>query len=794
MSRMFERSAAFFLSACCVVLLNSCGGGVSGAPAPAPGAGTPLAITPATADVLMGVPTTFTITGGAGGYTAFTSNASTLPITSVTGSTFTVTPSTVTADTTIDITVRDVANASATAKVTVKFTGTPLAVTPSIAELTPGAATTFTITGGRAGYSAFSSNSGVLPIVTANVTGTTFPVIPNAVSADTSIDVTVRDATNAAVTAKVTVKFIAGTPLTISPSTADLIPGVPATFTITGGRAGYIVFSSNGNVLPVTTSVSGSSFTVTPNAVTVDTPIDLTVRDALNAVATAKVTVKFTGTALAINPATADLFPGLTNTFTITGGRPGYTVFSSNSGILPVTTSVSGSTFSVTPNSVSADTPIDITVRDSLNASATAKVTVKFTGAALAISPATVTLFPDMPFTFNIAGGSGSYSATSSVPAVLAVPTNVNGTSFSVTPSAVSADIAVDITVRDARGATAVAKVTVKPSSLLNQITFTPLAPTGGDCGTNTICAGGDAQVIVKASRNGVNLPNRRIRFEVFQGAFQIVNPATGTLVNSLEVLTNDQGDAIVRITANAGATTQVATIQTTDITDSTSPLVRRYNFNIIRSVSGVAVLSVLPSASVKIAGARGTDGIGSCPTLSKVDYYIFGGTPPYSVASPRPDVASVSPAMVTASGGKFTVTITDCVTVSFVVSDASGRTLETSPLIAERGASSSSSPPSTFAVSPSSLAIACGTSGSVTVSGTGTSYSTSVIGVTSGPGLRVTASTGLMSTAGTSVTIGAIAGSVFSSPVVEFSDGTLKSSVAIKVTNAAGDVVSSCP
>ena len=797
MDRLNKVGAAWLLSTCCAVLLGSCSGAVGAPPAPDPAAGTPLAVSPSTVELLPGVPATFTITGGRSGYSVFSSNSGVLPVTtSVTGSTFTVTPSAVTADTVIDITVRDAANASATAKVTVKFTGTPLIVTPATAELTPGVPTTFTITGGRAGYSAFSSNSGVLPIVTASVTGSTFTVTPNAVTADTSIDITVRDATNAAVTAKVTVKFIAGTPLTISPSTADLIPGTAATFTITGGRAGYSVFSSNGGVLPVTTNVSGSSFTVTPNAVTVDTPIDLTVRDALNAVAIAKVTVKFTGTALAINPATADLFPGLTSTFTITGGRPGYTVFSSNSGILPVTTTVSGSTFSVTPNSVSADTPIDITVRDSLNASATAKVTVKFTGAALAISPATVTLFPDMPFTFNISGGSGLYTASSSVPAVLTVPTNVTGTSFSVTPSAVTTDTAVDVTVRDARGASAVAKVTVKPSSLLNQITFTPLAPTGGDCGTNTICAGGDAQVIVKASRNGVNLPNRRIRFEVFQGAFQIFNPASGTLVNSLEVLTNDQGEAIVRITANASASTQVATIQTTDITDSASPLVRRYNFNIIRSVSGVAVLSVLPSASVTITGERGnaSGSTGSCPRSSTVDYYIFGGTPPYSVSSPRPDVASVSPATVTASGGKFTVLITDCVTVSFVVSDASGRTLETSTLIAERGATGFSSTHSAFAVSPSSLTIACGTSGSVTVSGTGTAYSTSVIGVTSGDGLRVTASTGKISTSGTSVTISAIARSVFSSPVVEFSDGTLKTSVAIKVTNAAGDVVSSCP
>ena len=124
---MFALGTKLLLSTCCVILLGSCGGGVSGVPAPDPAAGTPLAITPSTAELLAGVPTTFTITGGAGGYTAFSSNSGVLPITTnVTGSTFTAIANSVNADTSIDITVRDVANASVTAKVTVKFTGTEI--------------------------------------------------------------------------------------------------------------------------------------------------------------------------------------------------------------------------------------------------------------------------------------------------------------------------------------------------------------------------------------------------------------------------------------------------------------------------------------------------------------------------------------------------------------------------------------------------------------------------------------------------------------------------------------------
>ncbi len=794
--RPFAQVAALLLSVCCTVLLSSCGSGAVGAPpAPDPAAGTPLTITPSTAELLPNSPTTFRITGGTGNYSAFSSNSGVLPVTStVTGSTFTVTANAVTADTSIDITVRDTANASAIAKVTVKFTGTPLTVTPATADLAPGVPTTFTITGGRAGYSAFSSNSGVLPIINASVTGSTFTVIPNAVTSDTTIDITVRDATNAAVTAKVTVKFIAGAPLTVSPSTADLIPGVSASFTITGGRAGYTVFSSNGSVLPVTTNVTGNTFTVTPNAVTADTSIDLTVRDALNAVVTAKVTVKFTGTALAINPATADLVPGLTTAFTITGGRPPYSAFSTNNSVLPVTTAVSGSTFSVTPNTVTADTPIDLTVRDALNASATAKVVVKFSGAPLAINPSTVTVFPDLPATFTISGGSGAYSAFSSNAAVLPVPTAVTGTSFTVVPNAVTADTAVDVTVRDEKGATATSKVTVKPSTLLNQITFTPLAPTGTGCGTNTVCSGGDAQFVVKAVQNGVILINRQIRFEVFQGAYQLVTPFTGALVNSLVVNTDSQGEAVIRITANVGAATQVATIQTTDVT---SGLVRRYNFNIIQQVSGSGILSTLPSTAITITGAKGAPGAdGSCPIGVTVDYYVYGGTPPYNVASPLTSVATVSPSIVSTRGGRFTATIKGCGTVAFIVTDATGRTVETAALTAVQGAKGDAVTTTALAVTPTTLTIACGSSGSVSVTGSGT-FSTSAQGTNSafsppaptGTGFSLSPSAGAIPN---TVTFSASTGSVFSPILVDFTNGSLTQRVTVTVTGT--DAARNCP
>ena len=135
-----------------------------------------------------------------------------------------------------------------------------------------------------------------------------------------------------------------GTPLAVSPSAVDLVAGVPTTFTITGGRGGYTAFSSNSAALPITATVNGSTFTVIANSVNADTVVDITVRDAANASATAKATVK-AGTALKVSPESANLFADLPTTFTVTGGRPGYTAFSSNAAVLPVTATITGSTF-----------------------------------------------------------------------------------------------------------------------------------------------------------------------------------------------------------------------------------------------------------------------------------------------------------------------------------------------------------------------------------------------------------------------------------------------------------------
>ncbi len=348
-------------------------------------------------------------------------------------------------------------------------------------------------------------------------------------------------------------------------------------------------------------------------------------------------------------------------------------------------------------------------------------------GTPLTVSPPTAVLFPDLPTTFTITCGTGGisgFTVFSSNSAALPIAASVTGSTFTVVANSVTADTAVDITVRDAANAAATVKTTIKPSSLLNQITFTPFGPTATGCGTNALCSGGDAQIVVKAIQNGVVLRNRSIRFDAFKGDFQLVVLATGEKVSSLLINTDEQGEATARITANVGAATQVATIQTTDVSVP-SGVARRYNFTIVQQVSGAGILSTLPSAGVTITGPKGaTSGAdGTCLIGAMVDYYVYGGTPPYTIASPLTGVATVASGIVGINGGRFTASVTGCGTVAFIVTDASGRTIETSSLESIRGATGATVTPTAtvLTVSPLSTSVSCGVSGTVSLAGSGT-------------------------------------------------------------------------
>ena len=347
------------------------------------------------------------------------------------------------------------------------------------------------------------------------------------------------------------------------------------------------------------------------------------------------------------------------------------------------------------------------------------------TGGTLQILPSTVTVFPGVPLSLTVSGGTGNYVAVSDNPTVIPAPTVSSG-NFTVVANNILVETAVAITVRDSAGTTAVATLNVKPTTLNNIVTITPIAPTGTGCGG--LCSGGDAQVVVTAVLNGIKLVNRPIKFDVFQGDFRFVTPASyptppgpNTQVTTVTINTDENGQAVARLTVLVTAPTQVATLTTTD---TVTGLVRRSNFNIVQQTSGAGILSVLPSGSVTFTGAKPLAGQpAQCPFGGVVDMYIYGGTPPYTIVSPLTQYLTVNPSVVTTNGGSFRVTQSGCGTASLIVTDNTSRVVETSSVISVLGPAGDAPPPvvpASLAVNPTSHTLLCGQTGTSTLSGSG--------------------------------------------------------------------------
>jgi hypothetical protein len=129
--------------------------------------------------------------------------------------------------------------------------------------------------------------------------------------------------------------------------------------------------------------------------------------------------------------------------------------------------------------------------------------------------------------------------------------------------------------------------------------------------------------------------------------------------------------------------------------------------------------------------GIAGTaEGAGKCPPLAQVDYTIFGGTPPYSVASVGLAIAKVEPNIVGSSGERFRATLSGCGQASFSITDATGKAIQTAMIDSQRGdASTVTTTTQTLLVSPTfpePLHVACPTlpaletKASATLAGTG--------------------------------------------------------------------------
>lgn len=292
----------------------------------------------------------------------------------------------------------------------------------------------------------------------------------------------------------------------------------------------------------------------------------------------------------------------------------------------------------------------------------------------ITILPSEATLYSGQPTTFQVSGGTGSYIATSNNQAVIDLSGTLPRSAFTVIPGPVSAETVVTLEVRDT-GATplASAKLTVRPNLVANNISITPSSTQGGNC-LPAICSGGDAEVVAQLQRGGQPLAGRAVRFETTSGDFRFITspPGAGTELTDLTttVVTDELGRARARVRVAVSAANQTALLRVVDVD---SGAFQAASFTIAQATGTSPGFFASPS-TLAFTGPNDRE----CSSTGSVNVSIYGGTPPYSVATIGAPF-NISTQVVPASGGSFSVSPRGvCVAapgLPITISDATGRT-----------------------------------------------------------------------------------------------------------------------
>jgi hypothetical protein len=394
---------------------------------------------------------------------------------------------------------------------------------------------------------------------------------------------------------------------------------------------------------------------------------------------------------------------------------------------------------------------------------------VVVTPGPLSISPAAATLYSDLPTAFIITGGNGQYVITSSNQFVIPIIGLFTGSQLTIVPGPVAADTPITLTLSDTGGSTPVsAALVVKPRTVSNVVTITPSASQSAACGT-AICSGGDAEVKVVLGINGVPLRGRAVRFDVVSGDIRIITSAAGlpeTLSLSGTASTDDTGTARIRIRVLPDATSQTALLQ---VTDTSSGFTQQTSVTIAPSSN--APLNAQP-ATIEFQGTNP----GTCASGINADVIVFGGRPPYQIS--QPGSFSVTPTVVTASGGRFTVGANgQCANASQIaVVDSNGATVAVTAT--NRISPAQGTTTTAFAVSPNSVNLTtCSDVGNVQLSGGSGSY----VGAASSSNIRVTVNGSLGSISRAPST-----GATSTPQSVSFSDGKAVQTVTVNLSGSA--------
>ena len=631
----------------------------------------------------------YSITGGAGSYTAVSTNQALVGASISAGTNLlTISALTGTAGGKADVIVSDAKGNQLTVAVTVSAPIQVALFVDAPANLTVGigvSSNSYTISGGTGPYTAVSSNTAVLTLTALSSTGK-FAI--QGVSAGNA-SVTVKDAMGIAITISVTVPAPAAL-FSTAPGTLQILSGTTNFYTLFGGTAPYVV-NTNGVIAKAV--LSGTSLAISGLVVGHQT---VAVSDAKGSMISIDVTVNqglYTDA-----PANLTVASGTGATYSIYGGVPYsgtalYRVNSSNPAIASAT--VTGSLLSITGLSSGSTT---LVISDSLGGTSLVAVTVPAAGALMSTAPSSLKLATGSSGVYAITGGGGNYTATSSNPVLVSASVS-NGSTLTigaaadtlggtanviVTDSAGTAPLTITVTAAPVQffttapssltiaaggskifavvgGSLPYTVVNTHPSIALGLISGTTLSISGAVAGSGTVLVN-DAKGVTISIAVTVSAP----------GPLTVSAPSGGVTLASGSSATYDVfGGSPAYLTSSSDINVAMATIVNGNQVKVDALGSGKANIAVIDSVGTQVMIAVtVPGTGVLFIDAPLNLTVSAAAPGNTYIVTISGGTKPYTAVSSNMGVATVNSI---GPDGKFTIQGVSTGNATVTVKDATG-------------------------------------------------------------------------------------------------------------------------
>ncbi len=370
---------------------------------------------------------------------------------------------------------------------------------------------------------------------------------------------------------------------------------------------------------------------------------------------------------LAVLPAAATAYSGVPTTLSVSGGVPPYQAFSSDSAILPVAQSVSGSSILLLAGNVATDTLVTVTVQDAVLTKAVSAVTVR----AAPLLPNLITVVPNGDCTIGqstlCSGGTGTASVVVTGPggggiAGRQVRFEVISGAFQIqTPNPAQPLASTYTVVTDANGSAAVGiVVNAGAPTQIASIRATEVASGNQVTGQfliQQVTDGSQILSVIPSGETTIDGPDSKtcstgvsVVYHVYGGTppYQVSAPFAGAVALSGVPVATNGGSFTATTTGACFKAMQFA------ITDATGRTIPGGSSPTLTNEVGQTTSGGGTPAPLSVSPASISTPANGC-TGKTFSFIIVGGTPPFNIVLAAPGVATPSP--VTTTPGTFNVT-----------------------------------------------------------------------------------------------------------------------------------------